>query len=96
MGLTTFKPKITGAQNKFIEKNKNILIKNSYKTITNKEDLANIINIIKEIGFLLLIQKQILSNLIMLTLSVLACLGSAGEACYIPLAHSENQLASAN
>ena len=67
-GFNNLQSKIAGAQNKFIEKDKNIIIKNSYKTITNEEDLNNIINIIKEIGFLLLIQKQILSNLIMLTL----------------------------
>ena len=38
-GFNNLQSKIAGAQNKFIEKDKNIIIKNSYKTITNEEDL---------------------------------------------------------
>ena len=90
-GFNNLQAKIAGVQNKFIEKDKNILIKNSYKTITSEEDLNNIINIIKEIGFFVIDTetdsiKPCNANLIGISLS-----WDVGQACYIPLAHSENQ-----
>ena len=89
-GFNNLQSKIAGVQNKFIEKNKNFIIKNSYKTITNEEDLNNIINIIKEIGFFVIDTetdsiKPYNANLIGISLS-----WEAGKACYIPLAHSED------
>ena len=91
-GFNNLQSKIAGVQNNFIEKNKNIIIKNSYKTITNEEDLNNIINIIKEIGFFVIDTETDSIKPNNATLIGISLSWEAGKACYIPLAHSDDHI----
>ena len=88
--------KIESSNNKLSEKEKNTSVKNSYKTIVEENELIKIVNYIKKVGFFAIDTetdsiKPNNANLIGISLS-----WEKGQACYIPILHTDQSYSAIN